>query len=126
MKSPQQGTSPAACRFHFGLNSCRLIPGSAPCQPNATGSLTTSLSKFVPGTGWTFYQSQYDNTTQQFSNGFSAPVLDEIGNVRRNTYFGPHFWNTDLSLQKSFSIWEHVETKFRMDAVKRVQPHQPR
>jgi hypothetical protein len=98
--------------FSLSLNSCGDdIPGSAPCQPNASGSLPTSLSKFVPGTGWTFYQAQTLGST------FTDPGLDNIGNVRRNSYFGPHFYNVDLSLQKSFSIWEHVETKFRMDAV---------
>jgi hypothetical protein len=97
--------------FGLSLNSCSDdIPGSAPCQPNATGSLHTSLSKFVPGKGWTFYQAQTLGGT------FSDPGLDNIGNVRRNSYFGPHFYNVDLSLQKSFSIWEHLETKFRMDA----------
>jgi hypothetical protein len=98
--------------FSLSLNSCGDdIPSSAPCQPNATGSLPTSLSKFVPGTGWTFYQAQTLGST------FTDPGLDNIGNVRRNSYFGPHFYNVDLSLQKSFSIWEHVDTKFRMDAV---------
>ena len=98
--------------FGLSLNSCGDdIPGSAPCQPNATGKLPTSLSKFVPGTGWTYYQAQTLGST------FTDPGLDNIGNVRRNSYFGPHFYNIDLSLQKSFSIWEHFETKFRMDAV---------
>jgi hypothetical protein len=106
--------------FSLSLNSCGDdIPSSAPCQPNATGRLPTSLSKFVPGTGWTFYQAQTLGST------FSDPGLDNIGNVRRNTYFGPHFYNVDLSLQKSFSIWEHVETKFRMDAVNAVNHINP-
>jgi hypothetical protein len=98
--------------FSLSLNSCGDdIPGDAPCQPNASGSLPTSLSKFVPGKGWTFYQAQTLGST------FTDPGLDTIGNVPRNSYFGPHFYNVDLSLQKSFGIWEHVETKFRMDAV---------
>ena len=53
------------------------------------------------------------------------PGLDTIGgNVRRNTYFAAlrFFYNVDLSLQKSFSIWESVVTKFRMDAFNAVQP----
>jgi hypothetical protein len=82
-----------------------------PCQPNSTGTLSTNLSKFVPGTGWTFYQAQTLGST------FTQPGLDEIGNVRRNSYFGPHFYNVDLSLQKAFSIWESTSVKFRMDAI---------
>jgi hypothetical protein len=109
--------------FSLSLNSCgNDVPGSAPCQPNATGSLHTSLSKFVPGTGWTFYQAQTLGTT------FTDPGLDKIGNVRRNTYFGPHFYNTDISLQKSFSVWESMSVKFRVDAfnaVNHINPGNP-
>ncbi len=97
--------------FSLSLNSCSDdIPGSAPCQPNATGALPTHLSGFVPGKGWTFYQAQTLGTV------FTDPGLDNIGNVRRNTEFGPHFWNSDLSLQKSFTVWEQFAMKFRMDA----------
>jgi hypothetical protein len=109
--------------FSLSLNSCANdIPGDAPCQPNATGKLPTSLSKFVPGTGWTFYQAQTLGAV------FSDPGLDNIGNVQRNTYYGPHFWNTDLSLQKAFNVWEKVDTKFRMDltnALNHINPGTP-
>jgi len=109
--------------FGLSLNSCGDdIPGSAPCQPNATGKLPTSLSKFVPGQGWTFYQAQ------TLGSVFTDPGLDNIGNVRRNSYFGPHFFNTDISLQKSFNIWESVAMKFRFDAqnaVNHINPGNP-
>jgi len=97
--------------FSLGLNGCGgETPGSAPCQPNASGSLHTNLSSFVPGQGWTYYQAQTLGGT------FTAPALDTIGNVRRNTYFGPSFFNADLNIQKSFNIYEHTVVKFRMDA----------
>jgi len=105
------GTIATGLPFSLGLNGCPGIPGDAPCQPNATGSLHTGLSSFKPGTGWTFYQPQ------TLGGVFSQPGLDQIGNVRRNSYFGPHFWNTDISIQKSFDIWEKVATKFRMDMI---------
>jgi hypothetical protein len=104
------GSLASGLPFSLGLNSCPGTPGDAPCQPNGTGHLSTSLSSFVPGKGWTFYQAQTLGST------FTQPGLDTIGNVQRNSYFGPHFFNLDMSLQKSFSIWEHVSTKFRMDA----------
>jgi len=97
--------------FSLTLNSCGGdVPSDAPCQPNATGRLHTSLTKYVPGTGWTFYQPQTLGGT------FTDPGLDNIGNVQRNTYFGPKFFNADINLQKSFNIWEHYDMKFRMDA----------
>jgi hypothetical protein len=114
------GTVASGLPFSLSLSSCgQDIPSDAPCQPNATGTLPTGLSKFVPGTGWTFYKAQALGST------FSDPGLDNIGNVRRESYFGPHFYNIDLSLQKSFSIWEHVSMKFRMDAVNAVNHINP-
>ena len=47
---------------------------------------------------------------------FLNPGLDHFGNAGLNTYRGPRFFSTDLAITKSFSIWESVVTKFRMDA----------
>ena len=88
-------------------------------QPNATGKLHTNLSSFVPGTGWTFYGAQALGST------FSDPGLDNIGNVRRNSYFGPTFFNTDMSVQKSFDVWENFSMKFRFDAINAVNHINP-
>jgi Carboxypeptidase regulatory-like domain/TonB dependent receptor len=97
----------------------------APCYPLvAAGSkLHTNLSSYIPGTGWTFYQP-----VTLGSSGFSEPGLDELGNSGHNNYFGPKFFNTDLSLQKTFAIWENVVTKFRFDAynaVNHINPGNP-
>jgi hypothetical protein len=90
----------------------------------AAGSkLHTNLSSYIPGTGWTFYQP-----VTLGSSGFSEPGLDELGNSGHNNYFGPKFFNTDLSLQKTFAIWENVVTKFRFDAynaVNHINPGNP-
>jgi hypothetical protein len=114
------GTVASGLPFSLSLNSCgNDIPSDAPCLPNATGKLPTGLSSFVPGTGWTFYKAQ------TLGSIFTDPGLDNIGNVRRNTYFGPHFFNTDISLQKSFDIWESFAVKFRMDAINAVNHINP-
>jgi hypothetical protein len=47
---------------------------------------------------------------------WTNPGLDNIGNVQRNSYFGPHYFNMDLGLVKAFPIWESVVLKFRFDA----------
>jgi hypothetical protein len=93
--------------------------GDAPCQPNATGKLHTNLSGFVPGAGWTFYQAQ------TLGSVFTDPGVDNIGSVRRNSYFGPNFFNTDIALAKSFDIWEAVSLKFRFDAINAVNHINP-
>ncbi len=108
--------------FTINANGCPNTPGSAPCYANQTGHLSTKLSSFVPGQGWTFYADQTS------TGKFSQPGLDQIGNAGRNTYFGPSFFNTDMSLQKSFDIWEKVQTKFRFDAynaVNHINPGNP-
>jgi hypothetical protein len=101
--------------FSLSVNSCGDdIPGSAPCQANtvAGGKLSTSLS------GWnTAGQNRNFYNAQTIGGGiFTDPGLSNIGNVQRNSYFGPSFFNTDLGIVKAFPIWERVNIKFRMDA----------
>ena len=113
------GTSVTASDYPNGPNA------TAPCYPQvAPGTkLHTSLSSFVPGTGWTYYQP-----VTLGSSGFSVPGLDQLGNAGHNNYYGPKFFNTDLSIQKTFNIWEKVSTKFRMDAynaVNHINPGNP-
>ncbi|MGA8531404.1 MAG: hypothetical protein WB622_16925, partial [Acidobacteriaceae bacterium] len=40
---------------------------------------------------------------------------DTIGTVGRNSFYGPGYFNTDLSLQKNFPIRETVLAQFRVD-----------
>ena len=99
------------------------VPGSAPSYPSYTGGahMKTNLTKYVPngsGTGTrTFYAAQSKDILTDTGTGvFKNPGLDTIGNVARNTYFGPGFWNADLAISKEFAIYRSVSAKFRMDA----------
>jgi hypothetical protein len=98
------------------------IPGSAPSYPSANGRMKTHLTSFKPngngiGGTRTYYQPQTTNLLTDPGTGiFTNPGLDTIGNVGRNTYFGPSFFTEDVAISKSFSIWESVQTIFRMDA----------
>ncbi len=97
-----------------GTEDCNHSTGgtAAPCRPQASGKLGTKLTGFDASTKtrslWTA-QSKPSST-------FSWPGLDKIGNGGANNYVGPSFFNTDLAITKGFTIWESVETKFRMDA----------
>ncbi len=108
--------------FTINANGCPNTPGSAPCYAQQSAHLKTGISSYKPGLGWTDY-------ADQTSTGiFTQPALDTIGNAGRNTYNGPNFYNTDLSLQKSFDIWEKVQAKFRFDAynaVNHINPGNP-
>jgi hypothetical protein len=113
--------------YTLSINCGQDIPSSAPCYPNVIpgGHLKTSLSAFDPGSRTrTFYQQQ------DLSGGglFSDPGLDHIGNSGRNTYYGPTYYNTDLSLEKKFQIYESLLAQFRFDAynaVNHINPGNP-
>ncbi len=85
---------------------------NAPCRPNASGHLKTSLKSPSIGSGGTISRNFWTPNPQLFS----WPGLDNIGNAGANTYRGPSFFNTDLAITKAFAIHEKIEAKFRMDA----------
>jgi outer membrane receptor protein involved in Fe transport len=97
--------------FTLSYSSCNAsIPGSAPCMVNGDpGRFQKHVTGF-PGNGLSYYDKQ------TLGSVFTAPGLDQIGNVGRNSVFGPHFFNTDISVQKNFPIKESVYFQFRMDA----------
>lgn len=101
------------------------VPSSAPTYPSyASGKkMSTKLTGFAAtssGLGTrTFYAQQVDDLISPGSVNtgvFKDPGVDTIGNVGRNTYIGPSFFSDDMAITKSFTIWEKVQTKFRMDA----------
>jgi hypothetical protein len=89
------------------------VPGDAPCYVNGDQYHFQKQVTGFPGNpngGLYFYQPIPLGT-----NGFTAPALDQIGNTGRNVALGPHFFNTDLSIQKNFSIRERTTVQFRVD-----------
>jgi hypothetical protein len=113
-------------------NTGANVQGSVPNYPSATGKMKTSLGKFDPATSTrTFYAQQIpcadvaagctpgatgditDPIDAAAGTGiFQNPGLDDIGNVGYNTYRGPSFFTEDLGLSKSFTIRDHIVTKF--------------
>ena len=43
------------------------------------------------------------------------PQPGTFGTVARDSFFGPHFFNTDASLSKMFAVTEKVNAQFRAD-----------
>jgi hypothetical protein len=103
-------------------NAGKNLPGSAPTYPSYGngGHMPTNLTGFLNkgGTGQrTFYKAQSSDITVDPGTGiFRNPGLDTIGNVGRNTYFGPSFFNDDMGISKVVTIHESIAMKFRMDA----------
>jgi hypothetical protein len=62
-------------------------------------------------------------THQQWADGFNvqpnffaAPCLACVGNLGRNTFVGPGYWATDLSVIKNFKLTEALQLQFRAEA----------
>jgi hypothetical protein len=57
-------------------------------------------------------------TLSQFFNtaAFAPQALGTIGNTQRNSMFGPHFRDVDLSLFKNFPVTERVNVQFRVES----------
>ena len=55
--------------------------------------------------------------TQFFDTSAFAPQpLGTIGNTQRNSMFGPHFRDVDMSLFKNFAIMERATVQFRVES----------
>lgn len=101
--------------FTLGINGgCGAsLPGSAPCYPMGSGnSVHTHLTSFDPVS----HSRSFFKASDVPSSKYPQAGLDKIGTMGRNSMYGPHFFNGDLSLQKNFAIYESVVAQFRIDA----------
>jgi hypothetical protein len=88
-----------------------------PGDPSQTQKMSTKVSAYDPQTHSRCMFNGACGTTHKLGDGtFVNPGLDNFGNSGINTYTGPRFFSTDMALTKSFTLWESVVTKFRMDA----------
>jgi len=46
---------------------------------------------------------------------FGAPADNTFGNARRNSVYGPSYYNLNLSFGKTFNIWENTKFEVRAD-----------
>ncbi len=112
---------PFTLTYGGGALSCGASNvGSAPCQLNGNaGQFHTKKTGYAGSNGnLAFFQPYTVNGTTLSSPGggtFTVPGLDQIGNTGRNSVFGPHFFNADISVQKNFSIREGVIFQLRAD-----------
>ena len=97
--------------FTLSYGSCSVvIPSSAPCLVNGNPGAFRSQISGSPGHNLTYFKAQ------PLGGNFTAPGPGQIGNIGRNSVFGPHFFNSDMAIQKNFSVKEVTTLQFRMDA----------
>lgn len=106
--------------FTPSYGECGSDIPNGPCMPNKVGSsvLPTHLTSFDTTSHQRTYFTPVAAFTEQgaTSGPFSRPLLDQFGTVGRNSYFGPNFFNADMSLLKNTAIYENVLAQFRVDA----------
>jgi hypothetical protein len=109
-----------------GPNRANLVGDASVSDPNRHGWFAVA----TPGTG----QGCLAGTTAELNtNGctrgpWSRPAAGTFGNVARNSFFGPHFFNMDASLTKGFRVTERVNAQFRAElynAFNHVNLNQP-
>ncbi len=94
------------------------VPGGSPCFPNQNGSFAMKLTSYNPHShSRSYFKPSPAVLTPGASYGpFSFPALDQIGNSRRDSFWGPGQWNADISMSKNIPIHEDVHAEFRVDA----------
>jgi hypothetical protein len=121
------GTWESGVPFTPSYVNCGSDEDTGPCRANLTGTATRSDPSasgwFVTapaGTSGTGCLSTATATALLNANGctrgpWSRPAAGSFGNVARNSFFGPHFFNTDASLNKRFQINERFSGQFRAE-----------
>jgi outer membrane receptor protein involved in Fe transport len=96
--------------FTLSYGECSsAIPSSAPCYVNGNAKQFQSHITGAPYTTLNYFDAQ------RLGGAFTAPGLDQVGSIGRNSVFGPHFFNTDLAVTKNFPIREAATIQFRTD-----------
>ena len=106
---------------------CGRDEDTGPCRPNLVGSASISnpspqawFAVAPAGTSGTGCTATSAATRELNTNGctrgpWSRPSAGTFGNVARNSFFGPHSFNADLSLTKGFAITEKLNAQFRAE-----------
>ena len=91
-----------------GIYASTLLSGGA-----IAGNLTTVAQRpnLVPGV------NPYAHNGKQYLNpaAFAVPALGTYGNVGYDAFTGPLFDNTDITLQKNYTIRERLKVEFRAE-----------
>jgi len=98
-------------------NECSADEDVNVCRPILVGDLKTSVGHFDPIAGTVPF---YTPVAALVNNGdtagaFQRPNVEQFG-TGRNAFTGPGFFNSDLSLFKSFAITERFGAQFRFEA----------
>lgn len=113
--------------FTPGYTNCGSDEDTGPCRANLVGDAkvsdpnqkqwykTAPAGTNDPGCVVTTAGTPLLNANGCTRGPWSRPAAGTFGNVARNSFFGPHFFNTDASLSKRFAITERWNAQFRAE-----------
>ena len=104
------------------ISDTLVVQSGQPFTPVMQTDTSYALSQ--SSSGFVLYPNLIGNPTlanrgvRQWFNeaAFAPPAAGTFGNVHRNQLTGPGLTTTNLSLSKTFSIWEEVKLQVRGDA----------
>ena len=121
------GTWQSGIPFTPSYVNCGSDEDTGPCRANLTGDasiadpsakgwfLTAPASTSSQGCLSTAAATPLLNANGCTRGPWSRPAAGSFGNVARNSFFGPHYFNTDASLSKRFQITERIGGQFRAE-----------
>lgn len=99
---------------------CAQERDTGPCTPNLLQgqSLPTHLTGYSATTHQRTFFTPVPTMTNEgsVSGPFQRPLLDQFGNLQRNSFTGPSYFNADMAVQKYFRVKDRVTAIFRVDA----------
>jgi len=105
--------------FTPSLNSCSSSSDVGPCRANVVGSVKNGPRSGNPEAAGYWFQTTGGvllTTPGQTVGPWAQPAVGTFGDVGRNSFRGPKFWNTDFSVFKTFSVTERFKTQFQFNA----------
>ena len=102
--------------FTPSLKSCSASSDTGPCRPDKVGSVQDGSRSGDPTQGGYWFETTGGvqlTAAGQTAGPWGQPALDTFGNVGRNSFRGPKFFNVDASLFKDFSVTESVKAQLQ-------------
>ena len=100
-------------------DSCSTSSDTGPCRADIVGSVKDGPRSGNPETQGYWFQTTGGvklDTPGKTVGPWAQPAVATFGDVGRNSFRGPKFFNTDFSLFKNFSITEKFRTQFQFNA----------
>jgi hypothetical protein len=98
--------------FNVSYQNCGLDNDVGVCWPDKVGSTAVSNQN---QNHWFAAAPDFLATNGQTSGPWRRPAIGTFGNVGRNQLIGPAWFDTDLSVIKTFPIHEQFQAQFRAE-----------